>query len=108
MYFKVPVELCMNLLVISECQAYCNTWHCIYFQLSFNNFMKRVYLDRLTKAPLDPRFTFIDFEDAAIIIRSPGDVVHRSMKWEFKVRFSKKSESFETACPAGMNRLIQG
>lgn len=53
-------------------------------ELSFNSFLKRVYLDRLTKAPLDPRFTFIDIEDAAIVIRSPGDVVHRSMKWEFK------------------------
>ena len=57
------------------------------FQLSFNSFLKRVYLDRLTKAPLDPRFTFIEIEDAAIVIRSPGDIVHRSMKWEFKVRF---------------------
>ena len=54
-------------------------------QLSLNTFLKRIYLDRLTKAALDPRFTFIEFEDAEIQIRFRGDVVHRSMKWEFKV-----------------------
>lgn len=53
-------------------------------ELSFNNFLKKVYLDRMTKAPLDPRFTFIDFEDAKIVIRSRGAARFRGLKHEFK------------------------
>ena len=74
------------------------------FQLSFNSFLKRVYLDRLTKAPLDPRFTFIDFEDAAIVIRSRGDIVHRSMKWEFKVRQIEIHQFIKASVPSLSNR----
>ncbi|WAQ94284.1 hypothetical protein MAR_006755 [Mya arenaria] len=33
-------------------------------EISFNKFLKRVYLDRLTKAVLNKKFTFIDFEGA--------------------------------------------
>lgn len=43
-----------------------------------------MYLSRLTKAALDERFTFIDFEDAEIVIRFPGDRYHRGMQWELK------------------------
>lgn len=53
-------------------------------ELSLNSFLKRVYLDRLTKASLDPRFTFIEFQDAVISIRYRGDKVHRGVKWEFR------------------------
>lgn len=51
--------------------------------------MKRVYFDRLTKAALDPKFTFIEVEDAHIVIRYGGDLVHKGMKWEFKVSLVK-------------------
>ncbi|XP_052801995.1 uncharacterized protein LOC128232466 [Mya arenaria] len=47
-------------------------------EISFNKFLKRVYLDRLTKAVLNKKFTFIDFEGADLVIRFPGDRFNRT------------------------------
>ncbi|KAL4222571.1 hypothetical protein ACF0H5_018610 [Mactra antiquata] len=77
-------------------------------EISFNAFLKRVYLSRLTKAALDQRFTIIDFEDAEIVIRYPGDRYHRGMQWELKgdnkIRFE-----FEDLLPGDIvRRTVSG
>ncbi|XP_053373411.1 uncharacterized protein LOC123530984 [Mercenaria mercenaria] len=72
-------------------------------EISFNAYLKRVYLDRLTKAVLDSRFTFIDFEDAEIVIRYPGDRFHRGIQWEIQSKNKIRFE-FEDLLPSDITR----
>jgi len=51
----------------------------ILFQLSFNDFLQRIYLDHLTKAVLNKKFTIVEFEDASIVIRYPGNGLYRQL-----------------------------
>ena len=45
-----------------------------------------MYLDYLTQTALDARFTFIDFEDAEIVIRYPGKFRYSNVM-RLEVRF---------------------
>ncbi|KAH3795948.1 uncharacterized protein LOC127838082 [Dreissena polymorpha] len=47
-------------------------------ELSFNKFLAQVYMDRLTEEDINRRFTFVEFQDAEIVIRYPGNRASRS------------------------------
>ncbi|XP_060598952.1 sialidase-like [Ruditapes philippinarum] len=72
-------------------------------EISFNAYLKRIYLDKLTKAVLDKRFTSIDFEDAEIVIRYPGDRAHRGIQWELQASNQIRFE-FEDLLPSDIER----
>lgn len=72
-------------------------------EISLNSYLKHVYLSSLTKAVLDKRFTFVDFEGADIAIRYPGDHAHRGIQWEIKASNKIRLE-FEDMLPGEIGR----
>ena len=60
-----------------------------FFQISLNEYLQRIYLDHLTNAVLNPRFTFVEITDAEIVIRYHGARGNSSMR----VSVSPKQDS---------------